>query len=847
MRSIVLFLLALLLIAECPTLAVGTPTEGQAEEGPTTTETTRELPKTPRQGLPKSSSEKATVSGAPAKPQTRTKGVRAQNIRTIQSQTRPLRNQRPVPSTTPTSEAPTTVEPSASTGQGDEIVKKAQTLSIKPAIPDHPRTVLKNQNHFLVMDESGLMPADSPYGYGLYRDDTRYLSEWDLSLNGKSLTPLYESTADGYAGHFVYANRAYVPTPTRKVPEQKILIQRDVVINDRVYERVTLENFDLDPIEGELVVKYSSDFADMFEVRGFPRKHRGDLLVSKIDDSKRQVTLSYKGLDGQIMRTKISFMRQAPTSIDGTEAHFQFNLRPKSTYTFEAIISTNFNQQEFDPLTDESLSDAQKKYTFERNKFIADDDYFNWRSQGTSISTDSDVFNRLLERGYRDLYILREQTPKGECLSAGLPWYAVAFGRDQDIAGRETVALMPTLARNILEILASYQGTKYDEETEESPGKIMHELRLGEMARCMEIPFRPFYGSVDSTPLWIILFGEYVDWTGDVDFLRQHWNNILSALDYLDRDSQSGYLRYGMKRNSIMFNQGWKDSIDGITDEHGKIASLPIALCEVQGYLYSAWRSGAKLAERLGDKQTAQRLNGKAEDLKHRFSKDFYVPTERYIALALDGNNKQCAVAASNPGHLLSAGILDSQTDNAVADRLLAQNLFCGWGIRTLADDEAAYNPLSYHNGSVWPQDNALIVEGLCKVGRVNDGMRIMSALFEAAQGHLNLRLPELFCGFSKQFSKASPIWYPVSCEPQAWSAGAMFLMLKSSLGLVPDAVNRELTIRKPYLPPFLSSVRIANIRVGPDMATLYFSRSGGKTSCTIDKKSDGLKVVVEQ
>jgi glycogen debranching enzyme len=845
MRSIALFLLALLLISEGPALAVGTPTEEQGEEGSTTTEKTRELPKIPREGLPRSTPGKETVSGAPAKSQLKPKSTRAQAGRQIPAQQRAgNRSVKPVPTGGLLPETQTKVQPSATLDRADEIVKQA--VSIKAAIPDHPRTVLKNQNHFLVMDESGLMPVDSPYGYGLYRDDTRYLSEWDLRLNGLSLTPLYESTADGYAGHFVYANRAYAPTPTRKVPEQKILVQRDVVINDRIYERVTLENYDIDPIEGELVVKYASDFADMFEVRGFPRKHRGDLLVPKIDESKRQVTLSYKGLDDQIMKTKISFMRQAPTSIDGNEAHFQFNLKPKSTYTFEAIISTNFNQQEFDPVTDVTLADEQKKYTFERNKFIADDDYFNWRSQGTSISTDSDVFNRLLERGYRDLYILREQTPKGECLSAGLPWYAVAFGRDQDIAGRETVALMPTLARNILEILASYQGTKYDAETEESPGKIMHELRLGEMARCFEIPFRPFYGSVDSTPLWIILFGEYVDWTGDVDFLRQHWNNILAALDYLDRDSSSGYLRYGMKP-SIMLNQGWKDSLDSITDEHGKIATLPIALCEVQGYLYSAWRSAAKLAERLGDKQTAQRLNGKAEDLKHRFSKDFYVPSERYIALALDGNNKQCAVAASNPGHLLSSGILDSQTDNYVADRLLAQNLFCGWGIRTLADDEAAYNPISYHNGSVWPHDNALIVEGLCKVGRVNDGMRVMSGQFEAAQGHLNLRLPELFCGFSKQFSKASPIWYPVSCEPQAWSAGAMFLMLKSSLGLVPDAVNRELTIRKPYLPPFLSSVRIANIRVGPDMATLYFYRSLGKTSCTIDKKSDGLKVVVEQ
>jgi glycogen debranching enzyme len=744
-------------------------------------------------------------------------------------------------------EAELKMEPTAAGVENEKGVKFSQTLSIKAAIPDHPRAVLKNQNQFMVMDECGLMPVASPYGYGLYRDDTRYLSEWNMSLNGLELTPLYESTADGYAGHFVYANRAYAPNPTRQVPQQKLLVQRDVVINDHVYERVTIQNYDVSPLEGELTVKYAADFADMFEVRGIPRKHRGELLVPKIDDPKRQVVLSYKGLDGQVMKTKISFMRQTPSSINGSEASFQFSLAPKAIYAFEIIISTNLNETEFDPLPDELLSEAQKKYSFERNKFIADDDYFNWRSQGTSISTDNDVFNRLLERGYRDLYILRQQTPKGECLSAGIPWFAVAFGRDQDIAGRETVAIMPTLAKNILEILASYQGTKYDEETEESPGKIMHELRLGEMSRCFEIPFRPFYGSVDSTPLWIILLGDYVDWTGDMEFLHKHWNNVLSALDYLDRDLKNGYLVYGLRRNSIMFNQGWKDSLDSIMDEHGQTAGLPIALCEVQGYLYSAWRSSAKMAEYIGDKQMAQKLNGRADDLKSRFAKDYYDANMRYVALALDGNLHQCRVVASNPGQLLATGILDPATDNAVADKLLSQNLFCGWGIRTLAEDELAYNPISYHNGSVWPHDNALTVEGLCKIGRATDGMRVMSALFEAAQGHLNLRLPELFCGFSKQFSKSTPIWYPVSCEPQAWSAGAMFLMLKSSLGLVSDAVNHQLTIRKPYLPPFLSTVRIANIRVGSETATLYFARSVGKTACTIDKKSEGLKVVVDQ
>jgi len=846
---IIASLLCVVVAAHVAAAAVETPEEAELK----TTAASKATPSTPQasnsSGHAIGSAEKARRVYTRARSPLQARNSRAAVARSSSQSAQHLHDRAIKPSLLNQTEKKDEVE-----GESNSTVKAAEgalrsrhSIAVKAAIPDHARAVLKNQNQFLVMDESGLMPVDSPYGYGLYRDDTRYLNEWDMNLNGLGLTPLYESTADGYAGHFVYANRAYAQNPSRKVPQQKLLVERDVVINDHVYERITIQNYDVFPLEGELAVKYSSDFADMFEVRGFPRKQRGELLAPQIDDSKRQVTLSYRGLDSQIMKTKISFMRQTPTTIDGNEAHFQFDLEPKAVYSFEVIISTNFNEPEFNPLPDEPLSDPQKKFGFERNKFIADDDYFNWRSKGTSISTDSDVFNRLLERGYRDLYILRQETPKGECLSAGLPWYSVAFGRDQDVAGRETVALIPSLARNILQILASYQGTKYDDETEESPGKIMHELRVGEMSRCHEIPFRPYYGSVDSTPLWIILFGEYVDWTGDMDFLRAHWTNILSALDYLDRDAKSGYLVYGLKKNSIIFNQGWKDSLDSVMDKQGKIASPPIALCEVQGYLYCAWRSAAKMAEHLGDKQLAQTLTSKADDLRRRFSKDFYDPENRYFALALDGSSNQCRVAASNPGQLLFAGILDTTMDNLVADKLMAQNLFCGWGIRTLADDELAYNPISYHNGSVWPHDNALIVEGLCKVGRANDGMRVMSSLFEAAQGHLNLRLPELFCGFSKQFSKSTPIWYPVSCEPQAWSAGAMFLMLKSSLGLIPDAINHQLTIRKPSLPPFLSSVRVANIRVGSESATLYFSRSIGKTTCTIDKKSEGLKVVVEQ
>jgi glycogen debranching enzyme len=718
-------------------------------------------------------------------------------------------------------------------------------FTIKAAVPTHPRAILKNGNNFLMMEESGLMPAGTDFGYGLYRDDTRYLTQWDMSINGVPLSPLSSVTNDGFNGRFLYANQSYIPEPEKKIAEQTLLVQRDIVITDEVYERLSITNFGSGPASGDLGIKYGADFADMFEVRGMPRKARSHDLTTHVMDNKRQADIAYKGLDGQVMKTRITFMREKPSSMSDTEARFHFKVGPKNVFVIETVIGTNLNEPEVDPTTDDKVSEPLKKYTYEKQKAIADQGYAKWRSEGTTITTDNEVFNRLLERGYRDLYILRQSTPRGECVAAGVPWFAVAFGRDQDIVGRETVALMPDLTRSILHVLAEYQGTRDDAVTEEKPGKIMHELRVGEMARCKEIPFRPYFGTIDATPLWIVLMGDYVDWTGDKDFAKQHWSNVLKALDCLDEESKSGYLTYGSKANAALSNQGWKDSFDSITTANGQLAPPPIALAEVQGYLYAAWQSGAKLAKINGDDALAEKLLKKAEDLKVRFNNDFHSKQHAYMYIAL-GNNAPCDVVSSNPGQCLSTGILTKDYAEEVSQVLMRPEMFCGWGVRTLSAFERAYNPISYHDGSVWPHDNAMIVEGLCKVGHGTEGMRIMNGMFGAAQGKTNLRLPELFCGFSKNFSGV-PIWYPVSCEPQAWAAGSMFLMLKSGLGLQADAVNNKLHVVNPTLPPFLSSVKIQNLRVGTGKVSLEFSRAQDKTECTVAGKSDGLGVSIEK
>lgn len=734
--------------------------------------------------------------------------------------------------------------PPAVLDAGAQVKSGPSEFTIHAAVPTHPRATLKNGNNFLLMEESGLMPGGTDFGYGLYRDDTRYLTQWDMSINGVPLSPLSAVTSDGFSGRFLYANQAYVPEPEKKVAEQTLLVQRDIVITDAVYERLSITNFGAMPVSGDFGVKYGADFADMFEVRGMPRKARSHELTARVMDNHRQMDFSYKGLDGQVMKTKITFMREKPVTMSDREAHFHFNLGPKDVYVFETVIGTNFDEPELDPTTDDKEIEPRKKYTYEKQKAIADEAYSKWRSDGTTVTTDNETFNRLLERGYRDLYILRQKTPRGECVAAGVPWFAVAFGRDQDIVGRETVALMPDLARSILHVLAQYQGTKDDAVTEEKPGKIMHELRVGEMARCKEIPFRPYFGTIDATPLWIVLMGDYVDWTGDTTFAKEHWANVLKALDCLEEESKSGYLTYGGKAGAALSNQGWKDSFDSITTADGQLAPAPIALSEVQGYLYAAWQSGAKLARINGDDALAAKLLAKSEELKTRFNKDFHSEKRKFIYIAL-GNNAPCDVLSSNPGQCLSTGILTKDYAEEVSQGLMAPEMFCGWGVRTLSAFERAYNPISYHDGSVWPHDNAMIVEGLCKVGHSKDGMRIMNGMFSAAQGKSNLRLPELFCGFSKNFS-SPPVWYPVSCEPQAWAAGSMFLMLKSGLGLQADALNKKLNVVNPTLPPFLNSVKIQNLRVGTGKVSLEFTRKDDKTDCIVSDKPAYLGVSVQ-
>jgi glycogen debranching enzyme len=707
-----------------------------------------------------------------------------------------------------------------------------ESVRYEAANPTHPRLALKYDTHFLVLDLDGMIHSGPAQAFGLYNDDTRYLNRWEWTINGAKPTLLYKDLSDGYAGTFIYGN----PT-LPDIPEQTVMFKRELLVTESgARELITLKNFGTKKIDNlNLRVSFDADFADLFEVRGANRKQRGKPYVHigvPTAEAGSDLTFGYKGLDGVTMVTTIDGI-QPPGTLKDLNS-WLISLDPQEELSFDVVIITesDINSSQTDP------------HDFLEEKRSLDHAYKDWRANGATVKCSDPLTNKVLERGLNDLFMLRQKTPKGYCLAAGIPWFACAFGRDQCVTGLQTVAFLPSLSREMIGVLAAYQGTKVDPYTEEQPGRIMHELRLGEMARLREIPFVPYYGTIDATPLWLMLFAEYIDWTGDVEFARSQWNHVKSALAYLESTTSGDhFLRYGGKPNAALSNQGWKDSGDSVMYSDGTQVKPSVALCEPQGYLYSALRRLGPLANKLNDKATAARVTTWAEKLKAAFQSKFWMLDKNFVALALDGDGRQCDVISSNPGHLLGTGILTESQEKAVASKLLEPDMFCGWGIRTLSAKELAYNPMSYHNGSVWPHDNSLACAGM---GTMHDTTKIhtvMKALLDVAASQPENRLPELFSGFPREGTDV-PVSYPVSCVPQAWAAGSMLMMLTSCLGLQPDPANHKLRVNQPNIPNWLGTVEISNLKVGTGSADLKFENKEGKTVCTVSS-ANGLQVEV--
>jgi glycogen debranching enzyme len=469
-----------------------------------------------------------------------------------------------------------------------------------------------------------------------------------------------------------------------------------------------------------------------------------------------------------------------------------------------------------------------------------------WRHRATQIRSDNRAFNQVIERAEQDLYLLRQTIGKDKVLSAGVPWFSTLFGRDSIIAAAQTLILDPSIARQTLSTLAHYQGKVDDDWREEEPGKILHELRFGEMARCGEVPHTPYYGTVDATPLWIMLYADYYAWTHDYETLERLWPNALAAMDWVDRNlAQTGYLAYLRRSPRGLRNQGWKDSDNCIVDRQGKMAEGAIALCEVQGYVYAAKIRLSEVARMKKRIDLADRWEEEARALKARFNRDFWMPDQDYYALALDGNGRQVDSISSNPGHCLGLGILMPERAKSVAERLQAPDMFSGWGIRTLSSHSPAYNPMGYHLGSVWPHDNGLISMGLRSLGLVDQALEVAQGLIDMTLLQPYQRPPELFCGYERP-NDGQPVRYPVACSPQAWASGTIFQLLHMMINLVPEASSNQLRIIDPALPEFIDHLSLENLQVAGTLLDLEFERSGSTTACRVVKKRGNLRVMIE-
>lgn len=717
-----------------------------------------------------------------------------------------------------------------------------------------PTLTIKDDDLFLVTDTlaniSGCALNDSNPSMGLFCSDTRFLSRLELQIEGRSPV-LLSSTADkGFSLSVLCTN----PRIDDRLRADSVGIRRELVLNGALFEEIEVSNYSTTPISFEISLSFDADFVDLFEVRGFSRQKRGRILrlieptpeegtnsteEHQSSHQKEQLlTLGYQGLDGLVMESRIQFQYRTPDHFKGYTAIWHLELASHETqklgYRVNLLTNNKSSSTVSAPIT---LGQAKAAETMEEQ---------NWVQQITQIRFDKGILNRAIERAEQDMYLLRQSFGKYKTVSAGVPWFSTMFGRDALITSSQTLMLNPQIARETLMLLASYQGKTDDEWREEEPGKILHELRLGEMARCHEIPHTPYYGTVDATPLWLMLYAEYYAWTHDGETLEQLWPHALAAMEWIDHNMRDiGYLAYYRRSRRGIANQGWKDSGDCIVNRKGELATGPIALCEVQAYVYAAKLRLAEIAKMKKRLDLADSWQDEARNLRIRFNRDFWIEDQDFCALALDGDGNQVDSITSNPGHCLHLGIFTPEKAYSVAERLRAPDMFNGWGIRTLSSLSPAYNPMGYHIGSVWPHDNSLIAMGLRSLGLIDQALELFQGLFDMTCQQPYHRPPELFCGFERSGENA-PVQYPVACTPQAWATGSIFQLMQMMVNLVPDAPNNCLRIIDPALPESINRLSLHNLRVGPTILDLEFERSGNTTACRVAKKRGNLRVVIE-
>jgi glycogen debranching enzyme len=678
--------------------------------------------------------------------------------------------------------------------------------------------VLKHGDTFGVFAPDGDIWATGRRGAeGLYHRGTRFLSSLRLELEGQRLLLL--SSAVGEDNLLLTAD---LTNPDIALDGQHVLaggaihvLRTRFLWDGACHERMHVTNHGAVAVNVRLGIAVGSDFADVFEVRGSARARRGELAAPRHDGA--EVVLGYTALDGGRMRTRLRFEPAPSRSAEGV-AEIQLRLEPKETR--EVQVCARCEADAGEPLTDLSYEGARA---------AASSVCTRQRTEECVIETSSEAFDAWITRSLSDLRMLVSDTPHGPYPYAGVPWYSTPFGRDGIITALEALWVNPNLARGVLCFLAANQAEASDHDADSEPGKILHELRFGEMARLREIPFGRYYGSVDATPLFVVLAAAYFEATADRELIERLWPHVEAALRWMDEHGDAdgdGFIEYARKSADGLVQQGWKDSHDSVFHADGTLAEGPIAVCEVQGYAYAARRGAAQLSRALGHRARAQQLDDQADALRASFDRAFWCDDLGTYALALDGKKRPCRVQSSNPGHCLLMGIVLPERAPRLIASLLAPEMFSGWGIRTLASSERRYNPMSYHNGSVWPHDNALIAAGMARQGFTREAMRVLEAMFDACRYVELHRLPELFCGFPRRPGEG-PTLYPVACSPQAWVAAAPLLMLQASLGMSIDASRPVVRFEHAALPAFLREVRVSGLRVGAASIDLSMHRYG--------------------
>jgi glycogen debranching enzyme len=692
--------------------------------------------------------------------------------------------------------------------------------------------VIREQGMFLLTDTTGRVPRGNENGFGLYYADTRYLSTYELSFSTSRALALLSKAELGYSSEHVLTNFTMEDASGRTVPRGTIEVHRTRVIEDVLEETLEVRNFNSFSVHLDLTFRFAADFADIFVIRGFEPEQKGELEPPHWRPGS--LTFVYKGLDGHRRQTMITFDPHPSLTTsdrDTALASFHLELAPGERSILRIVFSVEGR-----------LGAPEDAARFE----VMQKRYAQWMQEATGLRTDNDFFDAVLRRSLNDLRMLWQHERNGGYPAAGTPWYDALFGRDTAITGLQTIWLKPQLAKQCLAALARYQGTKFDSWRDEEPGKILHELRVGELTRTGDLPFSPYFGSIDSTPLFLLLAGEYFQWTADIEMIRSLEINLRAALHWIEKyggQDGDGYVEYEKRSERGLANQGWKDSDDAMVHADGSLMSPPIALVEVQAYVYAAYRKMGRVFRALGDEETAQRLSSRAAGLKERFRRDFWVE-EGYFGLALDGQNRLSSSVASNAGHALWAGIADQEQADKQVRRLMQEDIFSGWGIRTISEDSPRYNPQGYHLGTVWPHDNSIAAMGFKRYGHETELNQLTTALFEAAKAFEYYRLPELFGG-NRRSAHHSPVPYPVACRPQAWAAGAFPVITQAILGLCPDAPNNRLCIVRPQLPQMLHAVAVNGLRVGRGEADVFFERRSSDTHVEVVSTRGSLAVQI--